>query len=1771
MATGPLGDRQSIINSQQIILSRFTVRPKKTSGTGSSQGNNNSDSVSLSEDALLAARLRDQERIKEQQTDRKEINTYKPGGNKSAANITGDGNNNTLTGGSGNDTIDGLAGADKLIGKGGSDTYIVDNIGDVVVEGVLAGNDTVKASIDYSLGVNVENLTLTGTGDLDGTGNSSKNTIIGNFGNNTLDGGAGADILKGGVGNDTYIVDNAGDLVIELSGEGTDTVNTSLSYSLGANIENLTLTGAGNVDGTGNTLSNTITGNDGNNTLDGGIGADSLAGGIGNDTYVVDNFGDVVTELAGQGTDTVNASVSYTLGADIENLTLTGSDNIDGKGNNLSNTIAGNDGNNTLDGGAGIDTLIGGKGDDTYVVDALGDVVTELSGEGTDTVNAAISYTLLGANIENLTLTGSGNINGTGSDDANTITGNSGNNTLDGGKGADSLAGGLGNDTYIVDDVNDVVFEASGNGNDTVNSSVDYTIFSSIENLNLTGTGDISGTGNSNNNTITGNTGNNYLDGGAGDDTLSGGAGDDTLKGGAGIDKLIGGIGNDTYIVDDTSDVIQELVGEGIDIVASSATYTLADNFENLTLTGTANINGIGNTGDNTITGNDGNNKLSGGGGNDILIGGGGIDTLEGGTGDDTYVVDNLSDIIVELADAGTDTINSSIDYTLGANVENLVLTGAGNLEGTGNDSNNTITGNTGNNTLTGGLGTDTLKGGLGDDTYVIKASGDSADVIQELSGEGTDTVESFINYTLGADIENLTLAGSANLKGTGNILGNVITGNDGQNTLDGAAGNDTLIGGDGNDTLIGGADNDYLDGGNDIDTLEGGTGNDTYVVDNVFDVVIESSGEGTDTVETDITYSLLNNLENLTLTGTGNLDGTGNSLENIITGNSGSNTLDGGAGNDSLFGGSGTDKLIGGADNDYLDGGSGADSLDGGTGNDIYVVDNVGDNVTDSSGTDEVRASISYSIAADIENLTLTGTGNLTATGNTGDNIIKGNTGDNTLDGGAGADKLIGGTGNDTYVVDNAGDVVTELAGQGTDTVNASINYSLGADIENLTLTGAAISGTGNADNNTITGNAGNNTLDGGLGADTLDGGLGDDTYTVDNIGDVVTESAGQGTDTINSSVTYTLTSANIENLNLTGSGNISGTGNALSNTIIGNTGNNTLDGGLGADSLDGGAGNDTYIIDNIGDVITDSSGLDTVNASVTYILAANLENLTLTGAASINGTGNTGDNTITGNTGNNTLDGGAGNDYLDGGAGNDKLIGGIGNDTYVVDNISDVVTELTGEGTDTVNASVTYSLAANLENLTLTGAASINGTGNADNNTITGNTGNNTLDGGAGADSLAGGAGNDTYVVDDAGDIVTELADEGTDTVNASINYSIGAKIENLTLTGTANLNGTGSADNNTITGNTGNNTLDGGAGADLLAGGAGNDTYIVDNAGDVTTEVAGAGTDTVNASISYSLAANVENLTLTGTGDINGTGNADNNTITGNTGNNTLDGGAGADLLTGGAGNDTYIVDNAGDVATELLGEGTDTVNASISYSLGANVENLTLTGAGNINGTGNADNNTITGNTGNNTLDGGDGNDSLLGGAGIDKLTGGTGNDYLDGGTGADSLIGGTGNDTYVVNDAGDIVTELADEGTDTINASVSYSLGADIENLTLTGAAISGTGNSEDNIIIGNTGNNTLDGGSGNDYLDGGTGDDTLIGGAGNNTILGGSGTDTLNLSGAYEDYTISYDSGTQTYTLTNTGIGETQVVTGVENFNFNGTTKVDNNGVLEDL
>ncbi|MBO3762537.1 calcium-binding protein [Ciceribacter sp. L1K22] len=415
--------------------------------------------------------------------------------------------------------------------------------------------------------------------------------------------------------------------------------------------------------------------------------------------------------------------------------------------------------------------------------------------------------------------------------------------------------------------------------------------------------------------------------------------------------------------------------------------------------------------------------------------------------------------------------------------------------------------------------------------------------------------------------------------------------------------------------------------------------------------------------------------------------------------------------------------------------------------------------------------------------------------------------------------------------------------------------------------------------------------------------------------------------------------------------------------------------------------------------------------------------------------------------------IDGTAADDTISGTVLGELMRGLAGDDVYQVNSIYDVVEEDANDGTDTVRASVSFTLGDNVEHLVLTGSANIDATGNDLDNRLTGNTGDNllrgmagddTLDGQAGADTMEGGTGNDTYYVDDVGDIVRETASAGTDTVRAALSYALSAHVENLVLTGTANIDATGNGLANRLTGNSGDNVLNGAAGADTMIGGAGDDTYYVDNAGDVVTERSGGGHDTVDASVSHTLAAYVEDLVLIGSASINGTGNGLANMIVGNAGNNVLNGGGGADTMLGRTGNDTYYVDNAGDIVVEAANAGTDTVRASRSYTLGSNVENLVLTGTGNLSGTGNSLANVITGNTGNNTLSGGsgndtlrgsNGNDSLLGGTGNDRLEGGSGNDRLTGGAGSDKLYGGTGADRFVFTSLSD--STVASSGRDTI--------------------------------------------------------------------------------------------------------------------------------------
>jgi Ca2+-binding RTX toxin-like protein len=948
--------------------------------------------------------------------------------------------------------------------------------------------DTLLASTATNLSdtpnIAIENLTLTGSDAINGTGNKLNNVLTGNSvvntlkgadGNDTLDGKGGLDILEGGNGNDTYIVANTGDTITELTGTaaGIDTVQSSVNYNtLDAHVENLILTGTA-ISGGGNELGNFLTGNElgnslsgeaGNDTLQGNGGIDTLTGGAGDDIYIIVDTNDTITEDAEEGKDTVRASLDYTLtnGSNIENIELVGIEDLDAEGdtgnnkltgNRGDNTLTGLDGNDTLEGGTGDDTLEGGLGNDEYVLsnlDDVHDVIDEAADSGIDTVQSVFSYTLQNNNLEKLLLTGTESINGTGNDSDNTLTGNSGNNILDGLAGDDTLVGMAGNDTYIIGAGTDDISEAANAGTDTVQSSINHTLETNVENLLLTGTA-TTGTGNTLNNSLIGNSLDNILSGSTGNDTLDGGAGNDTLTGGA---------GNDVYVIDagDTIATESSTTSE-IDLVKSSVSHTLVNNLESLELLGTDNLTGTGNTLNNKITGNSGNNSLVGNDGNDSLDGGAGNDTLNGGVG------------------------NDSLDGGLGIDSFDG---GAGNDTLKGGNDNDSLLGSAGSDSLDGGLGADTLNGGAGSDTYVVD---NSQDLIL-LDTEGTDTVQSSISYRLTSDLEHLTLTGSSTINGTGNDLDNTILGNSGINTIDGGIGKDSIDGGAGNDILKGGAGDDTLKGNssNDLDTLVGGAGNDEYYVDSAEDVIIENSTVGTDKVlSTATSYTLSDNVEDLTLSGTANINGTGNSTGNTITGNTGSNFIDGGAGDDTMV---------------------------GGTGNDIYMVDSTNDVITESSTlTTEIDiafSSANFTLAnnVNVEKLILTGTSNLTGIGNTSNNILIGNDGNNTLtgsggndilDGGLGTDSLVGGTGDDVYVISDSGDVITEALDNGLDTAQSSIaTYTLANNVENLVLLGTAdLTGIGNSLANRVVGNSGNNDLRGGRGHDTLIGGSGADKFS--------------------------------------------------------------------------------------------------------------------------------------------------------------------------------------------------------------------------------------------------------------------------------------------------------------------------------------------------------------------------------------------------------------------------------------------------------------------------------------------------------------------------------------------------------------------------------------------------------------------------------------------------------------------------------------------------
>lgn len=811
------------------------------------------------------------------------------GGNDTLNGLSGI---DTLYGGDGDDVMNGGLFADYSYGGNGNDTFLI--TGNDLADNVYGGADTdtldLSGYTNASLGFTVD--LGAGTYDFIPTSYgpytvSSVENVIGSARADSIIGGGGNEVLSGGDGNDTiagiWNVDtiyggNGNDLIRINDGEfidnvygGADTDTLDLSTITTTSAVNIDLI-AGTFNGfggptaisgieaiSGTQLGDTLqSSSNGGETLWGNGGADSIAGG----RYTQTLYG-------GTGDDTIYGDGFTDLNSGYEDYIDGGADNDHIEGAGGSDTILGGDGNDFIIGDrnnvyGGADSLIGGNGTDTvsYQNSTAGVTVT-LNGSS-NTGGSAQGDTLSGFEV----LIGSAwadSLSGTSGDE--TISGGVGNDTMYDGFGNDSVDGGDGDDLLLAGDSNFAGDTFNGGiGNDTLSyaafnwatppAPVELNLATGLASYNgftesLIGIENITGSqgretivGNGLANILDGQGDNDSLRGGGGNDTLYGGLGNDTVYGNVGADSMVGGDGDDTYDYDDAGDVIVEGVGLGTDRVFFSLNYTLGANIENATALGSANLNVTGNGLDNVLTGNTGNNQLNGSAGNDTLnaglgndtvYGGGGADSMNGGGGDDLYEYNDVGDVITEAAGGGTDKVFFSINYTLGAEIENATALGTADLNATGNGLNNVLTGNTGinnllgnagndtilaglgNDTLYGGIGADSMTGGGGDDTYDYN---DVGDVLVEAGGGGTDRVFFSINYGLGANLENMTALGAANINGTGNGLANVITGNTGNNVLTGNGGNDTLNGGLGDDRLNGGDGNDVLNGGGGVDAF---------------------------------------------------------------------------------------------------------------------------------------------------------------------------------------------------------------------------------------------------------------------------------------------------------------------------------------------------------------------------------------------------------------------------------------------------------------------------------------------------------------------------------------------------------------------------------------------------------------------------------------------------------------------------------------------------------------------------------------------------------------------------------------------------------------------------------------------------------------------------------------------------------------------------------------------------------------------------------------
>jgi Ca2+-binding RTX toxin-like protein len=1137
------------------------------------------------------------------------------------------------------------------------------------------------------------------TNNDDLVGTREPDSIIGLAGDDILDGGVGLDTLDGGDGDDIYILDKIPELksgftdVSGVSGFTSPNYSTISYWSSNYQLQ---------IDAMFFSESSELYWGQGSYAARGGKFVTAWfsfasEGGLASEQNVGDSLfynyhidQDQIVDSG--GTDLVKSSLpTYTLGSTLENLELTGSENINGDGNDLNNRLTGNSGKNTLmgyggddvlDGGTGADLMQGGDGDDTYYVDNSGDVVSETSTGGFDLVAYSLASYVLGANIESgrILSTGTSNLGGNALD--NVLYAGSGNNSLFGNTGFDTVSYEYA-DAVTINLGITVAQVTGGSGEDTL-GTIEAVIGSQF------------------NDTLIGNAQDNTLDGNVGRDVVRGEGGNDTLmaEGGysatlesidygktydesgnliSGFDfwfyhgeTLDGGTGNDfVSYANAQSSVVVNLAsglgyatgaiallnsrpppGTGIGNFINDVEHAISDFADQLW--SIENI--IGSSFNDVLTGDDGAN---------ILSGRSGADTLIGGLGNDAYYVDNIGDVVREtdatLSSGGTDTVHSALNaYTLGANVENGRLTATGVAALTGNSLNNTLIAGAGNNVLNGMSGVDTV-------SYIYAGSAVTVSLAvttaQATGGSGSDTLIA---------IENLT----------------------------GSNYDDTLMGSAAANLLYGGTGNDVLNGGAGLDRMTGGEGSDTYYVDNTGDVVIETNATastgGNDTVYSSLSaYTLGANVEEGRILATGVAALTGNSLNNTLYAGAGNNVLNGSTGVDiasyiyagsavtvslalttaQATGGSGSDTLLaienltgsdyndkltgnaaanllnGGAGNDVLDGGAGLDRLMGGDGSDIYYVDNAGDVVIETNttvstgGSDTVYSALgAYTLGANVENGRIFATGVAAVTGNDLNNTLYAGAGNNVLNGSTGVDTVSYAYADSAVTVSLAVATAQATGGSGSDTLVA---------IENLTGSNYNDKLTGNAAANLLNGGAGNDVLNGGADLDRMTGGDGSDLYYVDNIRDVVVETNATastgGSDTVYSFLSVYTLGANVENGRLLTSGVAALAGNSLDNTLYAGAGNNVLDGSTGIDTA-------SYLF--AGSAVTASLALTTAQATggsgADTLLA--IENLT----------GSSYNDRLTGNATANLLNGGSGNDILIGGMGKDVLIGGAGNDIF-------------------------------------------------------------------------------------------------------------------------------------------------------------------------------------------------------------------------------------------------------------------------------------------------------------------------------------------------------------------------------------------------------------------------------------------------------------------------------------------------------------------------